>query len=154
MVSSGLSGSSWEREVPLPGFGVPDSHTPRQSGHAPTHNFALFHLDPVPFPAKERGVSITLTNPEKRALKARAQALEPVVKLGHAGLSDAFLTSLNAALALHELVKMKFTDFKDQKHDLAPQIAEKTASALVMQVGNVAVFYRSKVGAPGAKTQS
>ena len=42
-------------------------------------------------------------------------------------------------------MKMKFTDFKDQKHELAPQIAEKTRSTLVMQVGNVAVFYRPKI---------
>jgi RNA-binding protein len=87
---------------------------------------------------------LELSNAEKRALKARAQSLEPVLKLGHAGMSDAFLKSLDSALTLHGLVKMKFTDFKDQKHDLAPQIAEKTSSALVMQVGNVAVFYRPK----------
>ena len=88
-----------------------------------------------------------LSNAEKRALKARAQRLEPVVKLGHAGVSEAFVRSLDAALTLHGLVKMKFSDFKDQKHDLAPQIAEKTASTLVMQVGNVAVFYRAKAAA-------
>lgn len=83
-----------------------------------------------------------LTNAVKRELKARAQRLEPVLKLGHAGLSDGFVRGMDAALSEHGLVKMKFTDFKDQKHDLAPKIAEKTASALIMQVGNVAVFYR------------
>ena len=82
---------------------------------------------------------------EKRALKARAQALDPVVKIGQAGMSEAFLRSLDSALTLHGLVKMKFTAFKDQKRELAPQIAEKTGSTLVMQVGNVAVFYRPKV---------
>jgi len=86
-----------------------------------------------------------LSNAEKRALKARAQSLEPAVKLGHAGMSEAFLRGLDAALTLHGLVKMKFTDFKEQKHELAPRIAEKTSSALVMQVGNVAVFYRPKI---------
>ena len=89
----------------------------------------------------------TLSNAEKRDLKARAQLLEPVVKLGHAGLSEAFLRGMDGALSLHGLVKMKFSDFKDQKHELAPQIAEKTASTLVMQVGNVAVFYRPKAAA-------
>ncbi len=85
-----------------------------------------------------------LSNAEKRELKARAQSLEPVLKLGHAGMSEAFLRSMDAALTLHGLVKMKFTDFKEQKHELASQIAAKTASVLVMQVGNVAVFYRAK----------
>ena len=94
-----------------------------------------------------------LSNAEKRALKAKAQSLEPVVKLGHAGLSDAFVRSMDAALTLHGLVKMKFSDFKDQKHELAPQIAEKTASTLVMQVGNVAVFFRAKPVAGIEKTE-
>jgi RNA-binding protein len=89
-------------------------------------------------------VSTPLSNPDKRALKARAQKLEPMVKVGHAGVSEGFLRSLDAALIQHELVKIKFTDFKEQKHELVPQIAEKTNSTLIAQVGNVAVFFRSK----------
>jgi len=87
---------------------------------------------------------MTLTNAEKRDLKARAQRLEPVVKLGHGGMSDAFLQSLDTALTQHGLVKMKFSDHKEEKKTLIPQMAERTASALVMQVGNVAVFFRPK----------
>ena len=87
---------------------------------------------------------MTLDNATKRDLKARAQKLEPIVKLGHAGLTDGFVRSLDAALAQHGLVKMKFTAFKEEKHELAPQIAERTNSEMVMQVGNVAVFYRAK----------
>ena len=89
-------------------------------------------------------MSTTLTNAEKRDLKARAQRLEPIVKLGHGGMSDAFIHSLDEALTQHGLVKMKFADFKEEKKTLAPQIAERTGSEIVMQVGNVAVFYRAK----------
>ena len=85
-----------------------------------------------------------LTNAQKRDLKARAQRLEPIVKLGHGGMSEAFLQGMNEALALHELVKMKFSDHKEEKKILAPQIAERTGSSLVAQVGNVAVFFRPK----------
>ncbi len=84
-----------------------------------------------------------LTNAEKRDLKARAQRLEPMLKLGHAGLSDAFVGSMNAALKTHGLVKMKFTDFKEERKALVPQIAERTGSEVVMQVGHVAVFFRA-----------
>ena len=87
---------------------------------------------------------MTLDNATKRDLKARAQKLEPVVKLGHAGLTDAFVNSLDAALSLHELVKMKFTAFKEQKRGLASQIAVRTKSEMVMQVGNVVVYFRAK----------
>ncbi len=86
-----------------------------------------------------------LTNPEKRDLKARAQRLDAILRLGHAGASDAFLSSLNDALARHELVKVKFTDFKEEKKNLAPQLAEKTGSEMIMQVGNVAVYFRRRV---------
>ena len=89
----------------------------------------------------------TLNNAEKRELKARAQRLEPVVKLGHGGRSDAFLRSLDEALTQHGLVKMKFSDHKEEKKVLAPQIAERTGSTLIAQVGNVAVYYRAKADA-------
>jgi len=85
---------------------------------------------------------MSLTNPQKRDLKARAQRLEPVVKLGHGGMSPAFLASLDTALTQHGLVKMKFADFKAERKTLAPQIAEQTRSEIIMQVGNVAVFFR------------
>lgn len=87
---------------------------------------------------------MTVTGSELRELKARAQRLEPVLKIGRSGVSDAFLASLDAALALHGLVKIKFTDFKEEKKTLAPQIAEKSRSELIMRVGNVAVFHRAK----------
>ncbi len=89
-------------------------------------------------------MSIVLTNAEKRDLKARAQRLEAIVKLGHGGVSEAFLKSFDEALTRHGLVKMKFTDHKEEKKTLAVEIAEKTGSAIVAQVGNVAVYYRPK----------
>ena len=44
---------------------------------------------------------------ELRDLKARAQRLDPILKIGKAGLSDGFYTALDNALKLHELVKVK-----------------------------------------------
>ena len=83
-----------------------------------------------------------LTNPQIRKLKALAQRMDPTTKVGRAGLSDGFLRSLDELLSLHEIVKVKFTEFKEEKKTLAPQLAEKTSSHLVMLVGNVAVVYR------------
>lgn len=85
-----------------------------------------------------------LSNPQLRKLKARAQRLEPILRIGKGGLSDPFLKSVDQALDSHELVKIKFSDFKEQKKELAPVLAEKTSSALVMQVGNVVVLYREQ----------
>lgn len=90
-----------------------------------------------------------LGNPQIRKLKATAQRLEPILKVGKAGLSEGFLKSVDEALAQHELVKIKFADFKDQKKELSPQLAEKTSSHLIMRVGNVVVLYRPKPVASG-----
>jgi RNA-binding protein len=86
-----------------------------------------------------------LTNPEIRALKAQAQRMKATLKIGKEGLSPQFLAALDGALKQHELVKVKFDDFKEQKKELAPQLAEKTASHLITRVGNVVVLYRARV---------
>lgn len=86
----------------------------------------------------------TLTNPRIRKLKALAQHLDPVLSIGKAGLSSAFLQSANEALEHHELIKIRFAEFKEQKKELAPQLAEQTRSQLIMRVGNVVVLYREQ----------
>ena len=89
-----------------------------------------------------------LTNAKVRELKARGQLMKPMLKVGHEGITPAFIGALSAALTHHELVKVKFTDLKDQKKTLAPQLAEQTGAHLIMRVGNVAVIYRAKAVAP------
>ena len=95
-----------------------------------------------------------LTNPQIRALKARAQLLKPTLKIGKEGLSPAFIAALDEALKHNELVKVKFDDFKEQKKELSPQLAEKTRSHLIMRVGNVAVLFRAKPAAKEANSGS
>jgi len=88
-----------------------------------------------------------LPNPQIRALKAKAQRMKATLKLGKEGLSQKFLAALDTALTQHELVKVKFDDFKEEKKELTPQLAEKTSSHLITRVGNVAVLYRPKPAA-------
>ncbi len=85
-----------------------------------------------------------VTNAQVRDLKARAQRLKAMLKVGKEGLSPQFLTALDGALKHHELVKVKFDEFKEQKKELALQLAERSGSHLVTRVGNVVVLYRPK----------
>ena len=85
-----------------------------------------------------------LTNAQLRELKARAQRMKATVKIGKEGLSPKFLAGLDEVLKHNELVKVKFDEFKEEKKELAPQLAEKTGSHLVTRVGNVAVLFRPK----------
>ena len=91
---------------------------------------------------------VPLANAQIRALKARAQRMKASLKIGKEGLSPQFLAALDADLSQHELVKVKFDEFKEQKKELSPQLAEKTGSHLVTRVGNVVVLFRPKVQPP------
>ena len=111
------------------------------SGYHCDFESSLPILPPFPHPA---GHMTELNNKQISHLKGLGQLLEPVARVGHAGLSDAFIVSLNKALDDHELVKVKFSALKDQKKLLSPQLATLTNSRLIMRVGNVAVLYREQ----------
>jgi len=88
-----------------------------------------------------------LTNPQIRKFKAAAQLMDASLKVGKSGLTDGFIRTVSAELDRHELVKIKFAEFKEEKKTLAPLLAEKTGSHLVMRVGNVMVLHRPKPAA-------
>lgn len=81
---------------------------------------------------------------ELRTLKARAQKLHPILKIGKAGLTDAFYGALESVLAQHELVKLKFDEFKEEKKELVPQIVARSGTQLIQRVGNVAVLFKRR----------
>jgi RNA-binding protein len=85
-----------------------------------------------------------LTSAQIRSLKAQAQRLKAALKVGKDGLSPQFLAALHEALKHQELLKVKFDDFKEEKKELTPLLAEKSGSHLVTRVGNVVVLYRPK----------
>jgi RNA-binding protein len=84
----------------------------------------------------------TLENHQIRKLKALAQRSEPLLRIGKTGASPGFIQGMKGALAQHELVKVKFIEFKEEKKTIAAEIAAQTDSSMIMLVGNVAVFYR------------
>jgi len=86
-----------------------------------------------------------LSNAEVRKLKAAAQRMKSMLKMGRQGLSPQFIQTVDEALKHHELIKVKFEEFKDQRKTLAPELAQKTGSHLVTLVGHVAVLFRPKV---------
>ncbi len=83
-----------------------------------------------------------LSSDQISKLKGLAQRLDATIKVGKAGLSDAFLQTVSETLSHHELIKVKFAEFKEEKKQLAPVLAEKTSSHLVTLIGHVAVLYR------------
>ena len=86
-----------------------------------------------------------LSNTDIRKYKGAGQRLKPILKIGKNGLSPQFLQSVEMAFESHDLIKIKFDEFKDQRKTLAPELAAKTKSHLVTLLGNVVVLYRKRV---------
>ncbi len=87
---------------------------------------------------------MSLSNKQISKLKSLAQRLEPVVYVGKAGVTDELLAAVEQALSDHELIKIKFTAFKEEKKSLAAEMAARTNSELVWIVGHVAILYRAQ----------
>jgi RNA-binding protein len=83
-----------------------------------------------------------LKTSERKELKSRAHHLKPVIMIGQKGLTDSLINAVEKALCDHELIKIKFIDFKKNKKDLSDEIAERTDSTIVGIIGNILILYR------------
>lgn len=81
---------------------------------------------------------------QRSYLTKNAHDLKPVVMIGRNGMSDQIIKAVEEALNAHELIKVKFVDFKESRYDLADVIAEKTGALLVRILGNIAIYYREQ----------
>jgi putative YhbY family RNA-binding protein len=86
---------------------------------------------------------LTLERDLRLALKAQAHALDPVVLLGAAGLSDAVLAEIDRALASHVLIKVRApTDDRAEREAIFASIADRLGAARVQMIGKLLVLYR------------
>lgn len=83
-----------------------------------------------------------LKHSQRKKLKALAHDLRPVIQVGKKGLTDELTAAVDAALLDHELIKMKFVGFKEEKRDIISVIAERTGCIVVEVIGHVAILYR------------
>jgi RNA-binding protein len=86
-----------------------------------------------------------LTSAERKALKAKAHKLEPVVHIGAKGLTDEVVAEIERALRTHELIKVRAPGLeRGARGEAFDSICERTGAESVQQVGKVAVLFRKK----------
>ena len=88
--------------------------------------------------------AVELTPPERRALRARAHALEPVVRMGDKGLTPSVLAEIDRALAAHELLKIRVQAGREDRAALLAEICGRTGASAVQHIGKMLVVYRKK----------
>jgi putative YhbY family RNA-binding protein len=86
-----------------------------------------------------------LTPRERAHLKARAHALEPVVQVGGAGVTDPVVTEVDRALTAHELIKIKVGAVdRAERFAIGEEICTRTGATPVHRVGKVLVLWRPR----------
>ena len=85
---------------------------------------------------------IELNSKQRKFLESEAHVLNPVVIVGSQGLSDGVVKKIADSLEVHELIKVKFNEFKDEKRSLTEKICSVTGSTLVRIIGNVAILFK------------
>jgi RNA-binding protein len=85
-----------------------------------------------------------LTSQQNKYLRGLSHQLKPLVFVGKNGLTDEVLASVNAALAKHELIKVKFIEHKDRdaKREIVERICRHTRCYKAGTIGHMAILYR------------
>ena len=86
-----------------------------------------------------------LTPAERRALRARAHHLHPVIMIGEAGLTPAVLNEIENALKGRELIKIRVLgDDRRARGALIVEICAALGASPVQHIGKILVIFRPR----------
>jgi RNA-binding protein len=84
-----------------------------------------------------------ISDSQRRHLRKLAHHLKPVVTVGNAGLSASVLDEIDAALAHHELIKVRINaGDKSERQAMIETIGKQAGADWVLSIGHIAAFYR------------
>ena len=86
-----------------------------------------------------------MTPAERKALKARAHSLNPIVTIGGKGLTDPVIAEIDFALKAHELIKVRAGAMdRHAREEAMSSICARTGAEAVQHIGKIFVLYRKK----------
>lgn len=88
---------------------------------------------------------IELSPEQRRALRAAAHHLHPVVGIGQHGLTDTVAQEIDRSLSAHELIKIKIHGIeRGEREILFAEICDRLECAPVQHIGNILVLWRPR----------
>ena len=95
---------------------------------------------------------MTLTAKQRQYLRGLAHDLEPVLRVGRAGVSDAVIKEGHVTFAAHELAKVRIdADEPSARREMAATLAAATGAAVAGVVGKMAILYKPRAEKPVIK---
>lgn len=80
---------------------------------------------------------------QRRALRARAHGLSPIVVVGQNGLTEAVLREIARSLDSHELIKIRvFSDDRQTRLTYLALICEQLGAAPIQHIGKLLIVWR------------
>lgn len=90
-----------------------------------------------------------LSPARRRELKAQAHALDPVVRIGGAGLSPTVLAEIDRGLKSHELIKVRVNDAdRSGREAILEEICKGIGAQPVQHIGKILVLFRENPESP------
>ena len=89
-----------------------------------------------------------LSPAQKRFLRGLTHHINPVVMVGDKGLTENVLEEIETALDHHELIKVKLRSDRQTRKSQSIEIAGKSNSTIIHQIGHVSCFYRRNAEKP------
>ncbi|MBP6897013.1 MAG: YhbY family RNA-binding protein [Gammaproteobacteria bacterium] len=89
--------------------------------------------------------AIQLTPAQRKAHRADAHHLDPIVMIGSDGLTDAVKKEADAALKAHGLIKIRvFSDDRLAREAMLGELADALDAAPIQHIGKLLVLWRPK----------
>lgn len=86
---------------------------------------------------------LDITSEQRRSLRARAHALNPVVSISQNGLSESVLKEIGRSLDSHELIKIRvYNDERAVREEYLTVICDQLGAAPVQHIGKLLVVWR------------
>ena len=86
---------------------------------------------------------LDITSEQRRALRASAHALNPVVSISQNGLSESVLKEIERSLESHELIKIRvYNNEREVRDQYMSAICEQLDAAPVQHIGKLLVIWR------------
>jgi len=109
-------------------------------------------------PESAEAAEVPITPPhlsaaQRKALRAKAHDLDPLVRIGDAGLSEAVIRETDLALTAHGLIKVRvFGDDREARETIGQTLCERLGCALVQSIGKLLVLWREQPETARKKT--
>lgn len=85
---------------------------------------------------------LEITSRQRKLLEKQAIDIQPVVIVGQNGVTPSLTEMVSKSLYSHELIKIKFNEFKDDKSSLTEKLCNDCDANLIRIIGNVVILFK------------